>query len=215
MSKLTALLDTNIQLSRSTHKWAYTQYTERRNHRVTTWIEEHPEPRTLRNKTLEQSSSIYDSLERIGRMARGGLLTLYESDETLAEFLNFRPAGFGLGRFDLFRDVKIQHVRAPLPRGFRIDMDYTPDRAREAFHVFLSQIRHPRYLKLLKRTGGAHKADLYHVWEAEHNELDAFITLDEKFVNAVSKPKPIDTPVKICTPLQFLEWTSHPQLVSK
>jgi len=90
-----------------------------------------------------------------------------------------------------------------------IDANYTPDKARADLHGFLEQIRHPRYLKLLKRTGGAHKADLYHVWEAEHKELDAFVTLDVTFINAVTIPKPIETTVKICTPSQFVEWVSQ------
>jgi len=163
-------------------------------------------PRILRGKTLEQSNSIHGSLTEIAKMAKDGLVVLYESDETLTEFLNFRPPGFSLGEFDAFRGVTINHVRAPLARGFRIDADYTRKRARDAWHAFLDQIHHPHYLKLLKHTGGAHKADLYHLWEAEHNELDAFVTLDEKFVNATRNPRPIETSVKICTPSEFVQW---------
>lgn len=133
---------------------------------------------------------------------------LYESDEILAELLNFRPAGFGLGKFDVFSGVKIKHVRAPIPMGFVIDASYTPNRAREAWHTFLAQIRHPRFLKLLKRTGGDYAGDLYHVWAAEHNGIDAFVTLDGKFVKAVTKPKPLETTVKICTPAEFILWVT-------
>jgi hypothetical protein len=84
-----------------------------------------------------------------------------------------------------------------------IDWRYTPERARNAWHLFLSKIQHRRFLELMKATGGNHPADLYHLWEAEHNGLEYFITLDVKFVNAVSKPKPLRTPVKVCTPEQF------------
>jgi hypothetical protein len=142
-------------------------------------------------------------------MAMEGLVALYQSDETLAEFINLRPSGAGLSQFDVFRGVKIGHVRAPLTRGFVIDTSYSPNRARDDWHAFLEQIQHPRYLQLLKHTGGAHKADLYHLWEAEHNEADAFVTLDTKFVNAVTLPRPLRTTVKICTPFQFLEWVSQ------
>ena len=215
MKRIGALLDTNIQLSRFTHKWAYTQRTERRRNRVATWIEEIPTLRVLRGKTPEQSNSIYDSLKEIARMARGGLVTLYESDETLTEFLNFRPVGFGLGKFDVFGGVRIKHARAPIDRGFKIDATYTRERARNDWHAFLVQIDHPRFLKLLKHTGGEHKADLYHLWEAEHNRLEAFVTLDVRFINAVSNPKSIETLVKICTPAEFVEWVSQGQYRSR
>jgi hypothetical protein len=162
----------------------------------------------MRN-TVKESTSVFESLKQIAMMAKEGLVTLYESDETLAEFINFHPPGFGLGEFDVFRDVQIKHARAPLSRGFKIDAGYSPNVARAQRHAFLDQIRHLRYLKLLKRTGGAHKADLYHVWEAEHNRLDAFITLDVTFINAVTIPKPIETPVRICTPSQFVQWVSQ------
>ena len=206
MSSIGVLLDTNVRLSTYTHIWAYTRRSERRGNKFVTWIEETPAPRILRNMTLERSNSIYESLKRIAEMSKQGLVTLYESDETLAEFLNFRPAGFGLAKFDIFSGVTIRHARAPVARGFRIDASYTPNGARKAWHTFLEQISHPRFLKLLERTGGDHAADLYHVWEAEHNGIDAFVTLDRKFVNAVTKPKPLETPVKVCTPSQFTLW---------
>jgi predicted nucleic acid-binding protein len=206
MSRIGALLDTNVRLSTFTHTWAYTRHSERRGNRFVAWIDEIPKPRILRNKTLEQSKSIYESLKIIAEMSRQGLVTLYESDETLAEFLNFRPAGFGLSKFDVFSGVKIEHARAPIARRLKIDASYTPNDARKAWHTFLAQISHPRFLKLLKRTGGDHAADLYHVWEAEHNGIDAFVTLDVKFVNAVTKPKPMGTPVRICTPSEFVLW---------
>jgi len=211
MKTIAALLDTNIQLHRFTHKWTYTQHTHHSGHRATTWIEEKAVPRIIHGKTLEQSNSIYAALKAIARMAGDGLVMLYESDETLAEFLNFRPAGFGLGEFDVFSRVKIKHARAPIARGFMIDGTLTREGARSDRHAFLEQIDHPRFLKLLKHTGGAHKADLYHLWEAEHNDLDAFVTQDVTFVNAVSNPKPIETSVKICTPSKFAQWVLQGQ----
>ncbi|MFZ0771718.1 MAG: hypothetical protein WCA49_12080 [Candidatus Sulfotelmatobacter sp.] len=206
MKNISALLDTNVRLSVHTHSWAYTRRSEHRGGRFVTWIDETPVPRILRGQTPEQCKAIYESLGVIAGMSRRGLVTLYESDETLAEFLNFRPAGFGLGEFDVFSGIKIGHARAPIARGFTIDASYTPNGARKAWHAFLAQIHHPRFLKFLKRTGGAHAADLYHVWEAEYNGIDAFVTLDVTFVNAVTKPKPLETLVKVCTPAEFISW---------
>lgn len=204
---ISALLDTNVQLSRFTHVWAYTRRTEYSNNRVTTWIEEKPVLRLLRNMTPKQCIAIYESLNKIAALARAGDVELYDSDETLAEFLKFRPAGFGLRKFDVFDGVTIKHARAPIARVFKIDSTYTRKGARESWHAFLAQITNGRFLTLLKHTGGAHAADLYHVWEAEHNGLDAFITLDVRFVNAVMKPKPLNSPVRVVTPSKFVEWS--------
>jgi hypothetical protein len=96
------------------------------------WTEEVAAPRILRGQTPEQCKAIYESLSAIAEMSRKGLVRLYESDETLAEFLNFRPAGFGLGEFNLFSGIEIKHVRAPIARGFVIDANYSPDGARKA-----------------------------------------------------------------------------------
>jgi hypothetical protein len=211
MSRIGALLDTNIHLSRYTHTWAYTHRSESLGNRFVTWVEETAVPRILRNQTLEQSRSIYESLSTIAEMCRKGLVTLYESDGTLAEYINFRPAGFGLGEFDVFSGIRVEHVRAPIARAFTIDAGYTPNKARKDWNTFLGQIRHPRFIQLLKRTGGSHAADLYHVWEAEHNGIDAFVTLDKKFVNAVTRPQPLETPVKICCPADFILWVQTNQ----
>jgi len=164
-----------------------------------------PVPRNLRNQTKEQSEATYEALKLIGGMAKKGRVLLYESDEVLLERLNFRPATLSGTEFDTFQGVPHQRARAPLTRTFVIDWRYTPEAARASWHEFLSRIKHPRFLKLLKATGGSHAADLYHLWEAEHNGLEYFITLDRKFVNAVTRPKPLDTPVKICTPEQFVQ----------
>lgn len=208
MSSIGILLDTDVRLSAFTHTWKYIQHHERHGDRFVMWVEETRALRILRNKTREQCESTYESLGKISRLAKVGLVTLYDSDETLAEFLNFRPAGFGLGEFHVFSGVEIKHARGPIDRGFRIEASYTPSRAREVWHAFLEQIQHPRFLKLLKHTRGAHKSDLYHVWEAEHNGIDAFVTLDEKFIYAVTKPKstPLATTVKVCMPSEFLRW---------
>jgi predicted nucleic acid-binding protein len=152
---------------------------------------------------------IYDAIRKIGELARAGIVTLYDSDETLAEFLNFRPTALGMANYDLLSDVQIRHARAPISRGFTIDVNYSPRRAREKWKDYLAHIEHPRFRELLRFVAPKHAADVYHLWEAEHNGIDAFITLDNKFVNATTKPKPIASPVKIFMPAQFVEWMSQ------
>jgi predicted nucleic acid-binding protein len=207
MRRVRALLDTSVRLSTTTHELICAWNAQRTKSAFTQWLSEAPTLRVFRNKTYGQSVAIYSSIRKLAELAKNGTVILYESDETLAEFLNFRPpTGFGVVEYDLLRDVKIQHVRAPIARGFVIDANYSPTQARQAFRDFLGQVTHPRFQQLLKFTAGSHAADIYHLWTAEHSGIEAFITIDIKFVNAVTKPKPIDSPVKVCTPAEFVQW---------
>jgi uncharacterized protein len=198
------LLDTNIWVSTVTHNWILVPQTLRRGSTVTTVEIARPRPRSFRNKTQEDSDRIYEALKRIAEMAKAGQAILYESDEILLEGLNLRQPGLRGTEFDVFHGVRHQRARAPLSRTAVIDYSYSPDTARRAWQEFLSQIRHPRFLALKKATGGNHLADLYHVWEAEHNSLEYFVTLDAKFVNAVSNSRHFDSVVRVCTPTQLV-----------
>ncbi|OGP41631.1 MAG: hypothetical protein A2090_06470 [Deltaproteobacteria bacterium GWD2_42_10] len=63
---------------------------------------------------------------------------------------------------------------------------------------FLSSIKNKRFLELQKMTGayqGAKKLnrnqllDAFHIWCAEHNKCDYFLTLDFKLVNVIRRQK--------------------------
>jgi hypothetical protein len=176
------------------------------------WLDETPVRRRLRGKTQDESDAIYRALNRIADGARNGALSLYDSDETIFEGLYLQIPALRGGQFDAFRGVQRGIVQGPLRRTYVIEGSFSEEQARLSKEErnrdrqqFLQNIRHPRFLKMKKRTGGAHLADLYLVWTAEVNSLDYFITLDTTFLSAVTLPRPLDTAVKLCTPMQFVQ----------
>jgi hypothetical protein len=158
----------------------------------------------LRNKSHGESQAIYDALEAIAEMSRAGAAILYRSDETTFEGMNLRHPTLRGTEFDVFSGVDCKFVRGPLRRDFTITSDSSREELKGEWYQFLGSIRDSRFLDLKRATSGNHTADLYHLWTAEHNELDYFITLDEKFVNAVTLPTPIQSSVIVCTPHNFL-----------
>jgi hypothetical protein len=169
--------------------------------------------RKLRGKSHEESDAIYRDLEEIAGLTKNGCATVYDSDETFFESLYLKPPILRGTPFDVFRGVERKFVRGPMHRTYVIEGSFSKEHAKflkrqrnEQWCQLLENIQHPRFLELKKRTGGHHLADLYHVWTAEENSLDCFITLDTTFLNAVTHPKPLDTPVRLFTPRQFLQW---------
>lgn len=176
------------------------------------WVDETAVPRRLGGRTQDESDAIYRALEQIADMARDGALTPYDSDESIFESLYLRLPALRGSQFDLFRGVKRRVARGPSRRTYTIEGSFSKEQARfsKGQHnrdrkQFLENIQHPRFLEMKKRTGGSHLADLYLVWTAEENSLDYFITLDTTFLRAVTLPKPLDTSVKLCTPMQFVQ----------
>lgn len=211
----TALLDTSIYPSTVTHDATATRRVAQRGNRLVMWIEEAPVRRRLRGKTQEESDAIYRSLDQMAEMARDGALVPYDSDETIFESLYLHLPALRGSQFDVFRGVKRRIAQGPLRRTYMIEGCFSEEQARFSKEQhnrdreqFLENINHPRFLKMKKRTGGSHLADLYLVWTAEENSLDYFITLDTTFLNAVTLPKPLDTAVKLCTPMQFVQQCS-------
>lgn len=201
-----ALLDTNILPSTVTHHLKIVRQTNEYGDRLLTQDVETAVRRRLRNKTEEESDTIYKSLEQIAGLAKSGGVTLYDSDETFFESLYVRLPPLRGTPFDMFLGVARKFVRGPLGRTYAIGGDYSKERANQLWLQTLAKIQHPRFLQFKKRTNGSHLADLYHVWTAEQNSLDCFLTLDTTFLNAVTLPKPMDTPVRLFTPMQFVQW---------
>jgi len=198
------LADTNIWLSTVTHECVYSPQTLHWGNSIITVDVATHRPRRLRNKTQEESNKVYADLKQVADLVKSRNVTLYESDEVLLEGLNLRHPTLRGTEFDVFRGITHERARAPMPRTFIIDSTYSPKEARDNWHKILSKIDHPRFLELKKKMSVKHLADLYHVWEAEHNKLQFFMTLDVKFVHAVSYPHPLKSSVKVCTPSELV-----------
>jgi hypothetical protein len=204
-----ALLDTNIRPATVTRR----QMARTNEKRGKAWYSTDfltTVKRQLRNKTQSESDAIYGALKEIAEMAKAGALHLFESDETFFEGLQVKLPELRGSEFDVFRDVKVRFVRGPLQRTYVISAEFSKEEMNERWLRTLESIEHPRFLVLKKQTGGNHLADLYHLWTAEDNALDCFITLDDKFVNAVTFPQRLKTTVKICNPMRFLQWVKEP-----
>jgi hypothetical protein len=205
---VTALLDTDLGPKTVTHDlqivpqigwWANAWVT------LGVWT---PVRRRLKGQSQEATDAIYSALGQMASMAKNGEVTFCDSDETFFESLYVKLPELRGTPFDVLRGVKRKLVRSPLRRTYVIGAGYSRHETNDQWLQLLAAIRHPRFLELKKRTGGHHLADLYHVWTAEENSLDCFITLDTKFLRAVTLPKPLDTPVRLLTPMQFVQWVS-------
>jgi hypothetical protein len=200
-----ALLDTNIWLCTVTHNSVLVPTTVKWGNIIGTVDVAAAKIRTLAGKSQEESNSIYDALKSIAMMSKAGSVVLCRSNETTFEEMHLRRPSLKGSGYDVFRGVDCRFVHGPLRRDFTITSDSSKQELKGEWYQFLGSIRDPRFLELKKATGGNHTADLYHLWTAEHSGLDFYITLDQKFVNAANLPKPIKTPVKVCTPAQFLK----------
>jgi hypothetical protein len=206
---IAALLDANIRPSTVTHnleivpktgRWANAEVT------LNVWT---PVRRRLTGKTQVESEAIYSAFAELARMSINGDVTLCNSDETFFESLYLKLPILRGTPFDALRGVKPKLVRGPLRRTYVIGAGYSRHEANDQWLHVLREIRDPRFLEMKKGRAEKHLADLYHLWTAEENSLDYFITLDCKFINAVTLPWPLETPVKVCTPMQFVE-SFHP-----
>jgi hypothetical protein len=212
---VTALLDADLFPKTITHNLEIVPHTGRSANALLTLGVWTPVRRSLSGKSQEESDAIYSNLEQIAGMTKNGCVVVYDSDETFFECLYLKPPSLRGTPFDVFRGVERKRVRGPMRRTYMLEGSFLEEHARflqkkrnDRWYQLLENIQHPRFLELKKRTGGHHLADLYHVWTAEENALDCFITLDTAFLNAVTlwKPEPLDTPVRLFTPRQFLQW---------
>jgi hypothetical protein len=197
-----ALIDTNVWDCSVTHHLAQVQKTVRWGDGSVLTVLAEPQLRQIR-PTLQGSLSIYAALARIGDIGRAGGLTIYLSDEVRFERM-YRPIRFAMvPEHFVFHGVETRHISGPVRRDFIFTG--RKNAANGERQQFFQTINAPRFMELRKRVANRHLLDLYHLWTAEHHELDSFITLDKKFVNAVTRPKPLETRVRVCTPIQFLE----------
>lgn len=197
-----ALIDTNVWDCRTTHEWVHVEKKFRWGDGSFTTVLVEPQVRLIR-PTLDESLRIYDALRSVGDLGRNGTLALYRSMEIAFEGM-YRPIRGGmLDEHDVFCGVRATVVHGPVLRDF-VFTGRKNDANTEKL-AFMEHISAPRFRDLRKNVAKRHLLDLYHLWTAEHHGLDCFITLDTKFVNAVTFPKPLKTSVRVCTPFQFVE----------
>lgn len=196
------LIDANVWDCSVTHEWVRIEKTIRWGDGSVLTILAEPQVRQIR-RTVEESEAIYEALKRMGDLARSGELIPYTSNEINFE-CTYLPGRAGmLQEHSVFHGVPREIVDAPVRRDFvftarKNDANCEKD-------AFFENVSAPRFVALRRKVAKRHLRDLYHLWTAEFHCLDCFVTLDVKFINAVTLPKPIKTPVTVCTPMNFVQ----------
>lgn len=150
-----------------------------------------------------------ESLPTIARLAREGRLKLFHSGEL--EIENFKGAIVGGAAVFLFDNVPVFQARPPVERSRFQQMDMDEYSAKATFVRFckwllsldLAQLNdHPRFSELLgpaevlerfraicRDLSEEHLPDAFHLWTAEANRLEYFLSADKKFVNVMTLTK--------------------------
>jgi hypothetical protein len=159
----------------------------------------HDVPRTFRGQTREHTEREQDYLRRIADLATSGLITCYSSQEITFETWG-RPRNYSLApEANPFRGVRFEPCRLPHQRSIMFG-GIGEDRFEENKKKFLATIPDARFRALDRATGEHHAADCYHLWTAEVNGLDVFLTRERKFRNALRGQKKVRSAVEIMRP---------------
>ena len=141
---------------------------------------------SIPNLDLKREADLLTSLAHLGKC---GAIEFLVNVETLLE-------SWGLPNMDsetgLFYGVPLKEADAPIQYG-RIMFEAFRDAGEEQFR-FLSSLNDNRFLEWQKATGayqgrsGTNKRqllDAFHLWCAEHNECEFFLTLDFKLIKVL------------------------------
>ena len=173
-----------------------------------------------------------EALPTIARLAKEGLAIFYTSEELLWE--SFCASGRTMaGRVGhLFSDVKFEHVPPPVSRSHfsqTVDLFKYVDGESLArwckdfllkldeSNPWLAQVKMTEFerqnLANLRRfkeicqhlVTDDHIRDAFHLWTAEVNHLDFFLTCDKRFINKMTQSTRLTLPSSPICPADFLE----------
>lgn len=159
---------------------------------------------SIPNVELKTEAGLLPRLAELGKL---GTIEYVINVETEQE-------GWGLPNMDSktgrFYGTQIKAVESPLKYSRIVAGGATKPRERQ--YNFLCSIKHKRFIELQKMTGAYQGKeplnhnqllDAFHLWCAEHNACDFFLTLDFKLIKLLDKSpnKPI---VKAVQPSQLL-----------
>lgn len=156
-------------------------------------------PRTYRGQTRQYTAQVLESLSQVAELARSGKITCYSSQEIVFETMG-RPRRYSLAPgANPFKGVQFERCRLPYLRSV-VFGGIGQDKFEEEKEKFLKSIPDARFRVLDRATGGHHSADCYHLWTAELNELDVFLTRETKFKKAFLVQRKVTSKVRILLP---------------
>lgn len=146
-------------------------------------------------------------LPRLAELGKLGAIEYVINNETEQESWGLPNMDSKTGRF---YGAPIKTVKAPLEYSRTVAGGETKSRERQ--YCFLSSIRHKRFLELQKMTGAYQGKqplnhnqllDAFHLWCAEHNNCEFFLTLDFKVIKVLGL-SPKKSTVQTVRPSQLL-----------
>ena len=182
----------------------------------------------------EWKSQQIRALPTVARLAREGTLIFCTSTEIGFERHHASPGWQGFVG-DLFHGIEYEHVPAAVERSFfsqSIDVgQYSSGQAQADWcREFLLRVDERQLLESLRRYSDVpdfdrqnianlqryklickyldtddHRRDAFHLWTAEVNGLDCFLTDDRRFINKMTLSTPLDLPTPPISPQRLLE----------
>lgn len=148
-------------------------------------------------------------LATICLMAKSQAITFYSSNELRMERIR-QPGWFdnkGYVGLNLLEGIKVECVRCPVDRTIVFapfgDSEGT---TKEEQLEFFRSITDPRFLEISGAVNNKRIDDAYHLWTAEVNMLDAFLTMDKKFwEDIIRNNQRINSNVAVLTPKELCE----------
>jgi len=131
-------------------------------------------------------------LASICLLARQGFFEFYRSIELRMERVRHKGKFYNQGYVgvNFFEGIQIKPARSPIERTIYISPEYSCGTDENEQMSFFKSINHPRFIELRKLFNkDSYIDDISHYWTAEFNELDVFLTMDNKFYETYIKNK--------------------------
>ncbi|HEY3742990.1 MAG TPA: hypothetical protein VGL53_24255 [Bryobacteraceae bacterium] len=145
-------------------------------------------------------------LAALCKVAREGGCEFYTTFELKMEEFRQRGPDEGYLGINLIRGVPMKETRSPIPRSIAGGAGGNIGLTENEQMDFFRSIQHPRFLQIRKAVGEAHIDDAFHLWSAEEESLDVFLTLDGRFKRVVfTQTKHINSSVAVLHPMELCE----------
>ena len=121
-------------------------------------------------------------IKKVCDHAREDKLSFFSSHELIMEGMRQKSIRGGLFGNDLLQGIKRHPTKSPIDRTIVIGTHYSYGTTEQEQSDFFKSIKSQRYLEL-KSIFTNKNDDAFHLWTAEYNGLDFFLTMDQKFLN--------------------------------
>lgn len=154
------------------------------------------------DKISQQIPFIIGLFEEHRRTAQ---LVFYTSVELAMERVRQKTPYEGYLGVNILERIRFQRAKSPVERTIVFSgLGDSIGVAEEDQMQFFEGIKNPRFQKIVKHLGSSHIDDAFHLWTAETNNLNVFLTLDFRFKNVCrNQTKQIASPVCVMSPSEL------------